>query len=316
MGWTKPSDTSPAIGHRHITYIDGGRGTVPAVRRRAYQSAMRHHRLAEHINIIQGGETEYAGAERRHSTSCKNRTGRPLSSPSTTAAPWASSTSWSAPASTSPGTVSRRVRRQPSRPTRPHQPHHREPEHQRTHRARHHRPYRPTRQRSNRPRRRRGPTATRRPRYNRAAAALTVSRLGMLRTRTAPAAPLNRRRRAQLSVRTQEQPQRILHRERVRSRRPGRRRGKLDVCGLRTAELGDRAHKSSVRPAPECNARPVPLEGYRAPPPLRLLALEQLGSPFDPARLSPEPVASSGSPAPWSSVRSPTAGPRHRVPAA
>ena len=50
------------LGHRHITYIHGGRGTVPALRRRAYESAMRQHHLADHINIIQGGDTESAGA--------------------------------------------------------------------------------------------------------------------------------------------------------------------------------------------------------------------------------------------------------------
>jgi len=51
-----------SLGHRQITYIDGGRGVVPALRRRAYQSAMRRHGLADHINVIQGGGTEGAGA--------------------------------------------------------------------------------------------------------------------------------------------------------------------------------------------------------------------------------------------------------------
>lgn len=50
------------LGHRRITYIDGGRGTVPALRRRAYQSAMREHHLADLVSIIQGGGTESSGA--------------------------------------------------------------------------------------------------------------------------------------------------------------------------------------------------------------------------------------------------------------
>ena len=37
-------------------------GTVPTLRRRAYQRAMRRHHLADHIQIIQGGQTEGAGA--------------------------------------------------------------------------------------------------------------------------------------------------------------------------------------------------------------------------------------------------------------
>lgn len=49
------------LGHRRITYLDGGRGEVPALRRRAYQKAMRQQRLAGHIRIVDGGETEDAG---------------------------------------------------------------------------------------------------------------------------------------------------------------------------------------------------------------------------------------------------------------
>jgi DNA-binding LacI/PurR family transcriptional regulator len=51
-----------SIGHRDITYIDGGHGTVPALRRRAYQRAMRRHHLTDQIKIIQGGDTEGSGA--------------------------------------------------------------------------------------------------------------------------------------------------------------------------------------------------------------------------------------------------------------
>jgi len=48
--------------HRHIAYIDGGKGIVSAVRRRGYQSAMHHHHLDDQINVIRGGETESSGA--------------------------------------------------------------------------------------------------------------------------------------------------------------------------------------------------------------------------------------------------------------
>ncbi len=50
------------LGHRHITYVDGGRGAVPTLRRRAYQQAMRRHQLADHVEIVHGGDTESAGA--------------------------------------------------------------------------------------------------------------------------------------------------------------------------------------------------------------------------------------------------------------
>ena len=51
-----------SLGHRSIAYVDGGPGTAPTFRRRAYQSAMRRHQLADHIHIIQGGQTENSGA--------------------------------------------------------------------------------------------------------------------------------------------------------------------------------------------------------------------------------------------------------------
>jgi len=51
-----------SLGHRSIAYVDGGPGTAPTFRRRAYQGAMRRHQLADHIHIIQGGQTENSGA--------------------------------------------------------------------------------------------------------------------------------------------------------------------------------------------------------------------------------------------------------------
>jgi DNA-binding LacI/PurR family transcriptional regulator len=50
------------LGHRHITYVDGGRGTIPALRRRGYQRAMRVHGLDDEIRVIRGGNTEESGA--------------------------------------------------------------------------------------------------------------------------------------------------------------------------------------------------------------------------------------------------------------
>lgn len=50
------------LGHRHITYVDGGRGTIPALRRRGYQRAMRAHGLDDRIQVIRGGGTEESGA--------------------------------------------------------------------------------------------------------------------------------------------------------------------------------------------------------------------------------------------------------------
>jgi DNA-binding LacI/PurR family transcriptional regulator len=50
------------LGHRHITYVDGGRGTIPTLRRRGYQQAMRAHGLADQVQVIRGGNTEDSGA--------------------------------------------------------------------------------------------------------------------------------------------------------------------------------------------------------------------------------------------------------------
>jgi DNA-binding LacI/PurR family transcriptional regulator len=49
------------LGHRHITYVDGGRGVIPALRRRGYEHAMRAHGLGDRIRVVRGGDTEEAG---------------------------------------------------------------------------------------------------------------------------------------------------------------------------------------------------------------------------------------------------------------
>jgi DNA-binding LacI/PurR family transcriptional regulator len=51
------------IGHRSITYIDGGAAVMSAVRREAYVDAMEAHGLHEQIHIRTGWPTEESGAE-------------------------------------------------------------------------------------------------------------------------------------------------------------------------------------------------------------------------------------------------------------
>jgi DNA-binding LacI/PurR family transcriptional regulator len=49
------------LGHRSIVYVDGGRGTIVADRRRGYRAAMRRHGLGAHIRVVPGDPTEAAG---------------------------------------------------------------------------------------------------------------------------------------------------------------------------------------------------------------------------------------------------------------
>ena len=49
------------LGHREIAFVDGGRGTIAADRRRGYRQAMRRHGLAGQLHIIPGDHTEEAG---------------------------------------------------------------------------------------------------------------------------------------------------------------------------------------------------------------------------------------------------------------
>ncbi|WP_432889136.1 LacI family DNA-binding transcriptional regulator [Kribbella sp. CA-245084] len=50
------------LGHRDITFIDGGKGPIAALRRRGYRTAMRDQGLADNLHIIPGGHDERAGA--------------------------------------------------------------------------------------------------------------------------------------------------------------------------------------------------------------------------------------------------------------
>ena len=55
-------DHLAGLGHRSIAYVDGGRGTIAADRRRGYRTAMRRHGLAGQVRVIAGDHTEAAGS--------------------------------------------------------------------------------------------------------------------------------------------------------------------------------------------------------------------------------------------------------------
>jgi DNA-binding LacI/PurR family transcriptional regulator len=50
------------LGHRAVAYVDGGDGRMATLRRDAYQHAMRRHHLADHVQVVRGGNTESSGA--------------------------------------------------------------------------------------------------------------------------------------------------------------------------------------------------------------------------------------------------------------
>ncbi|MFG2025319.1 LacI family DNA-binding transcriptional regulator [Streptomyces sp. NPDC048825] len=49
------------LGHRTISYVDGGKGVIATDRRRGYRSAMRRHGLDRQISVLHGDITEEAG---------------------------------------------------------------------------------------------------------------------------------------------------------------------------------------------------------------------------------------------------------------
>jgi DNA-binding LacI/PurR family transcriptional regulator len=51
------------LGHRAVSYVDGGRGSIAALRRDGYRRAMRRHDLADQVQVIPGGNTESSGAD-------------------------------------------------------------------------------------------------------------------------------------------------------------------------------------------------------------------------------------------------------------
>jgi DNA-binding LacI/PurR family transcriptional regulator len=64
------------LGHRSIAYVDGGKGTIAADRRRGYRTAMRRHRLANQVRVLPGDPSEAAGA-RAARTLLAERSGLP-----------------------------------------------------------------------------------------------------------------------------------------------------------------------------------------------------------------------------------------------
>ena len=50
------------LGHTDIAFVDGGRGTIAADRRRGYRDAMRRHGLADRSRVVPGDHTESGGA--------------------------------------------------------------------------------------------------------------------------------------------------------------------------------------------------------------------------------------------------------------
>ena len=50
------------LGHTDIAFVDGGRGTIAADRRRGYREAMRRHGLADRTRVVAGDHTESGGA--------------------------------------------------------------------------------------------------------------------------------------------------------------------------------------------------------------------------------------------------------------
>ncbi|WP_405970798.1 LacI family transcriptional regulator [Streptomyces sp. NBC_00988] len=49
------------LGHRAITYVDGGKGVIATDRRRGYRTAMRRHGLDDRVRVLHGDHTEAAG---------------------------------------------------------------------------------------------------------------------------------------------------------------------------------------------------------------------------------------------------------------
>ncbi len=65
-GIGKVVDHLVAQGHRRISHLGGGAGTIPADRRAGYVRAMKRHGLADEIDIVDGDLTENAGVSAAH----------------------------------------------------------------------------------------------------------------------------------------------------------------------------------------------------------------------------------------------------------
>jgi len=61
QGVTQAVGHLAALGHREVAFVDGGKGTIAADRRRGYRRAMRDQGLAHSMQVIPGDHTEEAG---------------------------------------------------------------------------------------------------------------------------------------------------------------------------------------------------------------------------------------------------------------
>lgn len=55
-------DHLAGLGHTHIAFVDGPRGSIATARRRGYRDAMARHGLAHLAEVLPGGQTERGGA--------------------------------------------------------------------------------------------------------------------------------------------------------------------------------------------------------------------------------------------------------------
>jgi DNA-binding LacI/PurR family transcriptional regulator len=62
-GVAQAVDHLVGLGHRRITYVDGGDDPIAALRSRSYQLSMSRHHLDDLLRVIAGGRTEAAGAQ-------------------------------------------------------------------------------------------------------------------------------------------------------------------------------------------------------------------------------------------------------------
>lgn len=63
LGVAQAVDHLAGLGHRDITFVDGGKGPIASLRRRGYRTAMRRHGLDASAQVIPGGHDELAGAQ-------------------------------------------------------------------------------------------------------------------------------------------------------------------------------------------------------------------------------------------------------------
>jgi len=70
-------DHLAGFGHRRIAFVDGPRGTIATARRRGYREAMAALGLRDHVEVIDGGQTEEAGEAAADAVLARRSTERP-----------------------------------------------------------------------------------------------------------------------------------------------------------------------------------------------------------------------------------------------